>query len=70
VSRIAKPHLLLYLYNMHTPRTPNRTYFCDVHQTVRLEYGEFLLHPGHLVHSGVDIHSGQRYLMIIFAHAE
>jgi len=56
---------------MYTPSIhPHRTYFCDVNETVRLEYGEFLLHPGHLVHSGVDIHSGHRYLMIIFAHVE
>ena len=48
----------------------NRTYFPDADTTVRLEYGEFLIHPGNLVHSGVDITRGERYLMILFTHTE
>ena len=48
----------------------NRTYFPDADTTVRLEYGEFLIHPGNLVHSGVDITRGERYIMILFTHTE
>lgn len=36
----------------------------------RLEYGELLIHPGTIVHGGVDITSGKRYLMIMFCHTE
>eukprot|EP00978_Attheya_sp_CCMP212_P001479 scaffold3126_cov46-Attheya_sp.AAC.4 len=43
------------------------TYFPDAKQVVRLEYGEFLVHPGRLLHSGVELSQGVRYLMIIFA---
>ena len=46
------------------------TYFPDANQTVRLEFGEFLIHPGNLVHGGIDITSGKRYLMILFTHTE
>jgi len=48
----------------------NRTYFPDANETVRLEFGEFLIHPGNLVHGGVDITQGSRYLMIMFTHTE
>ena len=48
----------------------NRTYFPDANETVRLEFGEFLIHPGNLVHGGVDITQGKRYLMIMFTHTE
>jgi len=48
----------------------NRTYFPDANETVRLEFGEFLIHPGNLVHGGVDITRGKRYLMIMFTHTE
>ena len=44
------------------------TYFPDADRVVRLGFGEFLLHPGGLVHSGVNITAGSRYLMVIFAH--
>lgn len=47
-----------------------RTYFPDAHTIVRMEYGEFILHPGNLVHGGVDITSGERYLMVLFAHTQ
>jgi len=36
-------------------------------QVVRLELGEFLLHPGSLVHGGNTITAGTRYLMVTFA---
>ena len=55
------PHLLMHLL---------RTYFPDANETVRLEYGEFLIHPGNLVHAGMDITKGTRYLMVIFTHIE
>jgi hypothetical protein len=44
-----------------------RTFFLDAGEVVRLEFGEFILHPGSLVHSGADIQSGTRHLMVIFA---
>jgi len=46
------------------------TFFPDARQVVRLEFGEFLLHPGSLVHSGRPIKNGTRHLMVIFAHIE
>ncbi len=49
---------------------PHRTYFPDANTIVRMEYGEFILHPGNLVHAGVDITSGERYLMVLFAHTD
>ena len=42
------------------------TYFPDANSLVRLEFGEYLLHPGNAVHSGRPILSGTRYLMVIF----
>jgi hypothetical protein len=47
----------------------DRTYFPDAREVVRLEFGEFILHPGSLVHSGADIRSGTRHLMVIFAQS-
>jgi len=44
------------------------TYFPEANQNVRLQYGEFLLHPGNCVHSGVDIRRGTRHLMVAFAN--
>ena len=44
------------------------TYFPDANATVRLEFGEFLIHPGNLVHGGADISRGTRYLMVMFTH--
>lgn len=44
------------------------TYFCDLDQTVRLERGELLFHPGSLVHAGRDISSGSRLLLVWFVH--
>lgn len=45
-----------------------RTYFPEAKQTVRLEYGEFLLHPGTCVHGGVNITRGTRFIMVTFAN--
>lgn len=45
-----------------------RTMFPDINKIVRLKFGEFLLHPGSLVHAGVDITHGNRYLYVLFAH--
>jgi len=44
------------------------TYFRDANENVRLEFGEFLLHPGDAVHGGTPITDGTRYLMVIFAN--
>lgn len=46
------------------------TCFPDACTNVRLEFGEFLLHPGSCVHGGTKILSGTRYLMVIFANAK
>lgn len=46
------------------------TYFPDAKTTVKLEFGEFLIHPGKIVHAGVDITKGTRTLMILFTHIE
>jgi hypothetical protein len=46
------------------------TYFPEANQNVRLEFGEFLIHPGCCVHGGVDITKGNRYLMVLFANAK
>ena len=42
------------------------TYFPDADAVVRLERGSFLIHPGTLVHGGVNISHGSRYLMVMF----
>jgi hypothetical protein len=44
------------------------TWIPNIGEVVRLQFGEFLLHPGSLLHGGVNITSGNRYLMILFAH--
>ena len=44
------------------------TMLVDVGRVVKLEKGEFLLHPGSLVHGGIDITKGTRYLLVTFAH--
>ena len=36
-------------------------------QVIRLEQGEFLLHPGSLIHGGNPITAGTRYLLVTFA---
>lgn len=43
------------------------TYFRDADLNVRLEFGEFLLHPGNVVHAGTEITKGTRFLMVLFA---
>ena len=42
------------------------TYFPSADTVVRLEFGEFVLHPGGLVHGGVNITQGNRVLMVMF----
>lgn len=56
----------IMLSRSHT-YTGGGTYFRDVNQNVRLEFGEFLLHTGDAVHGGTPIKDGTRYLMVIFA---
>ena len=48
--------------------TGGGTFFPDLNTVVRLKYGEFILHPGSLVHGGSEITQGIRYLMVLFAH--
>jgi len=57
--------MLSYLMPLYC--VAHRTYFPDAREVVRLDFGEFLLHPGSLVHSGMNIQSGTRHLMVIFA---
>ena len=44
------------------------TMLADIGRVVRLEKGEFLLHPGSMVHGGMDITEGTRFLLVTFAH--
>lgn len=46
------------------------TFFPDANEVAKLELGEFLIHPGNLVHAGVNITRGTRYLMVLFTHIE
>ena len=44
------------------------TFIPAANTVVRLNVGEVLLHPGSLVHSGLDITEGMRYLLVYFCH--
>lgn len=44
------------------------TYIQAINEIVKLEQGEFLFHPGCLVHSGQPITAGTRYLLVTFAN--
>jgi hypothetical protein len=44
------------------------TFFPAALTTVHLQPGEFLLHPGSLIHQGLDVTAGTRYLMVMFCH--
>ena len=44
------------------------TFIVDVGRVIEVDRGEFLLHPGSLVHGGMDITEGTRYLLVTFAH--
>jgi hypothetical protein len=44
------------------------TFIVDVGRVIKLDRGEFLLHPGSLVHAGMDITEGTRYLLVTFAY--
>lgn len=50
--------------------TGGGTFIAAMNKVVRLEQGEFLLHPGGLVHSGNPIITGTRYLLVTFANFE
>lgn len=43
------------------------TFIAAINRVIRLEQGEFLLHPGCLVHGGNPITAGTRYLLVTFA---
>lgn len=42
------------------------TYFRCLRQTIRLQQGQVLVHPGELYHKGVDITYGVRTLLVCF----
>lgn len=44
------------------------TYIPDTGSIIKLNHGECLLHPGSLVHGGMEVTKGTRYLMVTFAH--
>lgn len=46
------------------------TYIAAMNKLVKLEQGEILMHPGHLVHGGNAITAGTRYLLVAFADIE
>jgi hypothetical protein len=46
------------------------THFPAAHTTVVLQEGEFLLHPGSLVHGGRPVTWGSRYVMVFFCHVD
>ncbi|KAL7568223.1 hypothetical protein ACA910_004223 [Epithemia clementina (nom. ined.)] len=46
------------------------TVFAAFNTTVHLAKGEFLLHPGNLVHGGRNIESGNRYLLVFFCQVD
>jgi hypothetical protein len=50
--------------------TGGGTYYPATGCTLRLSRGEFVLHPGSLVHAGTDITSGTRHLLVFFCHFE
>lgn len=43
------------------------TYFAAMDKLVKLEQGEILMHPGHLIHAGNSITAGTRFLLVAFA---
>lgn len=46
------------------------TIIADMGRVIKLDKGEVLLHPGSLVHGGMDIYKGTRFLLVTFAHFE
>ena len=46
------------------------TYYPAVGDTLRLGQGEFVLHPGSLVHAGTEITAGTRHLLVFFCHLD
>lgn len=46
------------------------TFYPAIGDTLRLERGEFVLHPGSLVHAGTEITAGTRHLLVFFCHLE
>lgn len=42
------------------------TYFKALNQTLKLKIGQVLVHPGNLLHSGIGITRGERFLAISF----
>ncbi|KAL7528560.1 hypothetical protein ACHAXR_006743 [Thalassiosira sp. AJA248-18] len=46
------------------------TYLKVIDQTIKLEQGEVLIHPGNLEHAGADITFGVRHLLVAFIECE
>lgn len=46
------------------------TYIAAMDKLVKLEQGEMLVHPGHLLHAGNCITAGTRLLLVAFADCE
>jgi hypothetical protein len=46
------------------------TFYPATGSTLRCAQGEFVLHPGSLVHAGTDITAGTRHLLVFFCHFE
>jgi hypothetical protein len=46
------------------------TFYPAIGSTLRCAQGEFVLHPGSLIHAGTDITSGTRHLLVFFCHFE
>ena len=42
------------------------TFFQDTQETVRLDAGQVLLHPGRLVHKSIPVTKGTRYILVCF----
>lgn len=59
----------IWSFSHHTPCSRS-TFFPTAREVVRLEFGEFLIHPGSLVHAGMNILHGTRHLMIFFANVK
>jgi hypothetical protein len=65
---LAPPVTVNMMMSASTDYKGGGTYLVDLDQRVMLEQGEFLLHPGHLVHAGCEITAGTRYIMVFFVH--
>jgi len=54
----------------HDAYSGGGTYIAALNRVIKLEQGEVLLHPGQLLHGGMPITAGTRYLLVTFANFE